>query len=691
MKLRIPSIVAATVFCTAILFAQTDVIGSHDLSPMGTSPIKGTVSGSCLYCHTPHSGVNSAGVQSTPLWNQQLSSVQSYNVYTSSTMVNKTNPAPPLGSSSSLCLSCHDGTVGGSSGGLQAPGNTVAYGKIPMSGQMNSSDVFGTDLTSVHPFSFVLPLQSAPSLVPSLTANPATTADPTGAVRLINGNVECTSCHNPHVQNIDTASSAFLAIDNSNSALCLACHTSTPSGSGMGMYLSASHANVKETWNAKSPTALTAAATGSTLPVTANNTTGKANPLLQWTVSAHATATNRLMGQLLSDSSTAFRRSATATNYGTVGRNGCSSCHATHKAQGGKSLLKDNNDATCLACHNGSSNLSPIIPNILAEMVAPKNGHAFVPGNAPHQVNEGALLNQNRHATCVDCHNPHSSATVNSFPSAPAIRASQGLVMGVSATDGVTVLNPAVNQYENCLRCHGTSTSKATNPQYGYLPQRAVAASDPLNIIPQFNINASSSHPVMHDRNSTLPQPSLRANMLSLDGRTNARSMGTRILCTDCHNSDDNREFGGKGPNGPHGSIFPHVLERRYESSQAPMPGKLITNLFPNPSLSAEGGASGGPYALCAKCHDLSVVMSNSTFTEHARHLKDGFSCSVCHTAHGMTPSATISGERMVNFDLNVVAPNGDSPILYNRATNSCSLTCHGHQHQSLKSKGLMR
>jgi hypothetical protein len=50
----------------AALGAQTqtpDVIGMHDLSPHGTSPVKGTLSGSCLYCHAPHSGLNGrAGV-----------------------------------------------------------------------------------------------------------------------------------------------------------------------------------------------------------------------------------------------------------------------------------------------------------------------------------------------------------------------------------------------------------------------------------------------------------------------------------------------------------------------------------------------------------------------------------------------------------------------------------------------------
>jgi hypothetical protein len=355
-----------------------------------------------------------------------------------------------------------------------------------------------------------------------------------------------------------------------------------------------------------------------------------------------------------------------------------------HNSQTPKSLLRAVDDLTCLNCHNGSSNLSPAIPNVLVEMVSPKYGHAFSMGNTPHLANEPALLNQNIHVTCVDCHNPHSSNRVANFPAAPGVRNSQSMIKGISATDGTTIVSPAVNQYENCLRCHGTSTGKKTNVNFGYLPLRAVMASDPLNVIPEFSQLATSSHPAFHDRNSMYPQPSLRTNQLDLDGKTLGRNMATRILCTDCHNSDDNREFGGQGPNGPHGSIFPHILERRYEFSRAAFPGRLVSNLYSNPDLSALGGQAGGPYALCAKCHDLNQVMNNTSFSEHARHVKqDGFSCSVCHTAHGMgAQSGTISGERLVNFDVNVVAPNGTTPISYNRATNTCSLVCHNYAHQ---------
>ena len=266
---------------------------------------------------------------------------------------------------------------------------------------------------------------------------------------------------------------------------------------------------------------------------------------------------------------------------------------------------------------------------------------------------------------------------MTTFTLPPAIRPPQNGVSGVSAIDGVTVLAPAVNQYENCLRCHGGSTGKIANPIFGYLPVWAVSAGDPLNVIPQFSVNASSSHPVTHDRSSSLPQPSLLSTMTMIDGISQGRVMGARILCSDCHNSDDNREFGGSGPNGPHGSKWTHILERRYEFSQAAVPGGTITNLFPNPDLSVVG-----PYGMCGKCHNLSNLLTNSSFSEHARHINDGFTCSTCHTSHGMgARNPAISGERLVNFDVNVVAANGAIPISYNRTTNSCSLACHNQPH----------
>jgi hypothetical protein len=175
-----------------------------------------------------------------------------------------------------------------------------------------------------------------------------------------------------------------------------------------------------------------------------------------------------------------------------------------------------------------------------------------------------------------------------------------------------------------------------------------------------------------------LPQPSLLVNMLNQNGTPSSRLVATRIFCTDCHNSDDNREFGGAGANGPHGSTYPHILERNYQMSQATIPGGTVTNTYPTPDVSPQG-----PYAMCAKCHDLTSILSNASWTQHNRHVsKGGFSCSVCHTAHGLgAVVGSISGERLVNFDIAVVAQNQGAPISYNRATNTCTLLCHNAAH----------
>jgi predicted CXXCH cytochrome family protein len=587
-----------------------DVLGVHNLGPGSSSPITGARPDSCAYCHAPHSGLNRG------LWNQKLTT-QSYTTYSSDTEKNL-SVQPTLGADSNKCLSCHDGTV--------AVGATVAYGQVTTRGSMYSTDVFGSNLQSSHPFSMTLPLKDNIDLAASLAAT-GKTSDPTGAVRLIQGNVECSSCHNPHVQAKDPVSQNFLVKDSSSGQLCLACHDPTR-------------------------------VLGS-----------QVNPLADWATSAHALSTAKISPQ------------AGLGSYGTVAADACIGCHAPHNASGTSRLLRGQNEQACIGCHNGS-NVSPMpaYANVFAEYGTPKIGHPFPQSTSPHDAAEPVLLNNNRHATCVDCHSGHGSQIVGVFPPAPLIRISQKNVAGINASDGTSVLTPAVNQYENCLRCHGTSAGKQVQPIYGYFAVRAVSAGDPLNLIPQFAVTATSSHPVMHARSSALAQPSLRANMLNLDGVTPARAMGTQILCTDCHNSDDNREFGGAGANGPHGSRWTHILERRYEFSQAPLPGQLISNLFPNPDLSVNG-----PYALCGKCHDLAnQIAKNTSWTQHSSHINVGVSCSICHTAHGMgATSGTISGERLVNFDVNVVAANSGLPISYNRTANTCVLVCHQVAHNA--------
>jgi nitrate/TMAO reductase-like tetraheme cytochrome c subunit len=598
---------------------NADVLGMHNLTAASGSGISTSGGLGCTFCHAPHSGL---GVVS-PLWNQKLSNA-TYTPYTSTTYIEQGKTQPTLGVTSSLCLSCHDGTVG--------VGSSYVYGTIPTSGSMNSIDSFGTTLTGSHPFSLVLPMKDAPNLVASLVSK-GQTADPTGAVKLINGNIECISCHSPHVQDIDKIAQNFLVRDSSNGQMCLACHNPN------------------------------------------RVIQGQVNPLAGYTGSIHQTATNQVSGD------------GHIGSYPTVGVNACTSCHMNHDSVAPARLLRpatpsspgtDAVTQACMTCHNGGIYVSPAPANIMAEVA--KTSHPLPAGVNFHDAAEPVLLNHNRHATCVDCHNPHASNQTLIFTAPPLLRPSQAGVSGISATDGVTILTPAVNQYENCLRCHGTSIGKQRQIVYGYAPAREVSAPDPLNIIPQFASTATSSHPVTHARTSPLPQPSLLLNMLNLNGTASARSLaaGTSIFCTDCHNSDDNREFGGPGPNGPHGSVNSHILERNYQFSQAAEPGGVVTNLFPNPDLSVAG-----PYSMCAKCHNLTQILSNTSFPYHSLHISQyGFTCSICHTAHGMgAASPNVSGERLVNFDIHVVGQNGAAPISYRRGSNTCALVCHEAAH----------
>src|ERR1700758_4817317 len=188
---KILSLIGLAIICYAAAIAQVngDVLGVHNLSPGSGAAVTSQGSLGCTFCHAPHRGLG--GV--TTLSNQKLSQ-QTYTPYNSTTYHQQGNTQPTLGVTSSLCLSCHDGTV--------AVGQSAAYGPLPVVGSMNGADSFGTNLNGTHPFSLVLPMKDASNLVSSLVSQ-GKTADPTGAVTLVNGNIECTSCHNPHVQGTD--------------------------------------------------------------------------------------------------------------------------------------------------------------------------------------------------------------------------------------------------------------------------------------------------------------------------------------------------------------------------------------------------------------------------------------------------------------------------------------------------------
>jgi predicted CXXCH cytochrome family protein len=189
--------------------AQNTVQGSmHDLSLSGRGSVKAASERQvCLFCHATH-----VLASPQPMWNQKLSTVSSYNAYTSSTYQQTNNP---VSTRSKLCLSCHDGTVAVGQTYFNPSGQFAVQGTLPAAANL------GTDLSRNHPFGFTMPAIDDGEIKLSLTASPPATSD--SAVKLFGNKIECVTCHDPHTPNRDSAT-PFMVRSNADSALCTACH-----------------------------------------------------------------------------------------------------------------------------------------------------------------------------------------------------------------------------------------------------------------------------------------------------------------------------------------------------------------------------------------------------------------------------------------------------------------------------------
>lgn len=213
----------------------------------------------CIYCHTPHN----AG-QTNLLWNKANPTGVSltFRFYSSgSTTSAAKNAAFTSDSPSLLCLSCHDGKsamnvlhsggMGTAAAGYPA-GSSYAFAaeSIPIT-MSNAPFMFGdpdlgvmiggsidattVDLRDDHPVGFsykdVYDERVSKGTSLGLRSPDAAVTASGDKVRLFGGSnqkVECSSCHDPHVDyNAPTGNTAlkpFLVMSNTGSALCLSCH-----------------------------------------------------------------------------------------------------------------------------------------------------------------------------------------------------------------------------------------------------------------------------------------------------------------------------------------------------------------------------------------------------------------------------------------------------------------------------------
>lgn len=236
----------------------------HNLSATGYFQYATNEDEICIFCHTPHGGTLDG-----PLWNRTLPGAAGWTHYTSATVSSYlagANTTRDVNPESLLCLSCHDGalatnrvlnpsndigqpTVGGLTDVpiiFQPPGSFRIIGDVyDASGGLGET----SNLTDDHPVSFsYYDVELEKSGAGNFGLRPPTAAELTTAAErprffgdgAVAGGmrVECSSCHDPHVDYGDfyvgtspgigvanyTKYAPFLIMSNSGSALCLACH-----------------------------------------------------------------------------------------------------------------------------------------------------------------------------------------------------------------------------------------------------------------------------------------------------------------------------------------------------------------------------------------------------------------------------------------------------------------------------------
>ncbi|OGU09746.1 MAG: hypothetical protein A2075_18480 [Geobacteraceae bacterium GWC2_58_44] len=342
----------------------------------------------------------------------------------------------------------------------------------------------------------------------------------------------------------------------------------------------------------------------------------------------------------------------------------CLSCHMVHNAPGPIRLLNyAKMEDNCLAsCHNASSaatstNMEPLFG--LAMHRHPVEVHSADP-ELDHDARED-LPAANYHVQCVDCHNPHQVNDGNAPLSNPPLI--NGRLSGVIKD---TAGNYATTEFEICFKCH---SGLAAEKFYGVTevkPDRMIP--DP-NQLRRFDSDNPSYHPVTANRRTA--GASLKATL---------QPTMVRIYCTDCHNSDQSSKAlgNGNGPNGPHGSQYPHILIARYE-----MPFVSATRDPYSSSL----------YSLCFRCHLEDYVMnSGSAFKTgvdnwHGLHVRDRqIPCFACHDPHGTSKdrgATPTNNAHLINFDKGYASGSLVATPQYvalaDGTGGSCTVNCHSN------------
>ena len=649
----------------------------HNLSISGTGTVKATAEAEiCVFCHVPHF----AQEVGKPLWNRSMPATD-YVMYDSEYLRRMGYPsiAADLGSAndtpgalSRQCLSCHDGTIAiGAVSKLrrnQAPDTIDMSGVDPDGTIIDTASTFiGTDLSHHHPVG--APYDSTISKAFGVgTRTSELKATPDSPVKLFEypsysgGYVECSSCHDPHKDN-----KMFLHYDSgANHAqnfagTCTSCHE-------------------KSTFDG----------------------------------SVHQSPPG----------TPAYTDVDLIAKYGTgdVGELACANCHVPHNGQGVGYLNRQVLEQTCFqgaasseagaACHGvgGAKDIKSILSRtythpVLAEDNLPGTQHTnldalYGTGNADPLGYDGMDWATNKHAVCMDCHNPHRARAGThivdgSWYGAPGASTNlvSNVLLGVPGIEPTwpsswtqpttfTTMESAEKEYQICFKCHsywgigsatwGINDGGYVSPSDGVTPLTDVAW--------EMNINNKSGHPVVINqlaRTGSYAPKELDTTQLWTPWKENP-GLNT-MYCSDCHGADD--ELGGD-PKGPHGSNLKYILKGANQYWPLKPDGVTLYTMDDLKNNTDQG-------LFCANCHD-----PDRPHTDWWNKMANrGLQCVQCHVTvpHG-SPVSRLIGYRgwplPYNYGGNKLAMEGyrkntftqvDQNDVYAPSDAACSgMGCHG-------------
>ncbi|MDO8963004.1 MAG: cytochrome c3 family protein [Coriobacteriia bacterium] len=288
-------------------------------------------------------------------------------------------------------------------------------------------------------------------------------------------------------------------------------------------------------------------------------------------------------------------------------------------------------EALCLQCHGSGGSLAtsdgvsiptrkaPGAASVATALVTTyRHPTTSLVGRHSDTETASGLGAANRHAECVDCHDPHGAKkvsggathTANTGLAGGALYGVVGVYPSAYGSNFATVtsaytavrLDGGATDYEAylCYKCHSSATSLPTTVG---APARVATATD---LAREFNPNNDSGHNVA---GQVWPKTSgfasaARTWTWGSDATMFVAGKGLtstyKMTCTDCHSNTASAK-------GPHGSSLPFMLK-------AGTSGRWYAQSLTN-----------WANTLCASCH---IKNSNNT---HSDTNHNGYACNMCH------------------------------------------------------------